>query len=253
MMPRFGDTIAVWFSNGVASAVAAKKTIEKYGSICTIRILNNPVAEEDDDNLRFKHDCEKWLGFKIETVINPLFPSASAVDVWEKRQYMSGIKGAPCTYALKKQARQVWESENVHHWLVMGFTAEEHERHRRFVLTERTNLLPILIDANLTKQDCADIIQAAGIDPPDVYRRGYPNANCIGCVKATSPTYWNLVRHDSPEVFAARAEQSRRIGCKLTRYKGRRIFLDELPVGAMGKTLKSMRFECGLFCEEKTL
>ena len=36
-------TIAVWFSCGAASAVAAKKTIEKYGSTHNIRLLNNPV------------------------------------------------------------------------------------------------------------------------------------------------------------------------------------------------------------------
>lgn len=35
--------IAVWFSCGAASAVAAKLTIEKYGETHDIRVLNNPV------------------------------------------------------------------------------------------------------------------------------------------------------------------------------------------------------------------
>lgn len=48
-----GDVIAVWFSCGAASAVAAKRTIERYGSIATIRVVNNPVEEEDADNRRF--------------------------------------------------------------------------------------------------------------------------------------------------------------------------------------------------------
>jgi hypothetical protein len=34
--------IAVWFSCGAASAVAAYKTIEKYGEGNTILIVNNP-------------------------------------------------------------------------------------------------------------------------------------------------------------------------------------------------------------------
>ena len=38
-----GETIAVWFSCGAASAVAAKETIEKYGNTNTVRIINNPV------------------------------------------------------------------------------------------------------------------------------------------------------------------------------------------------------------------
>ena len=61
--------IAVWFSCGAASAVAAKKTIEKYGTNNTVRVINNPVKEEDDDNQRFLLDVEKWLGIKIEKAI----------------------------------------------------------------------------------------------------------------------------------------------------------------------------------------
>lgn len=104
--------IAVWFSCGAASAVAAKLTIEKYGDTHEIRVLNNPVAEEDEDNVRFLHDVEVWLGIKIESVVNPMFPNASAVEVWDHQQYMSGIAGAPCTKALKKLARKHWEQSN---------------------------------------------------------------------------------------------------------------------------------------------
>ncbi len=251
MNPLENDVIAVWFSNGVASAVAAKKTIELYGGICKIRILNNPIIEEDSDNLRFQADCQAWFGIEIEKVVNKNYPNASAVEVWEKRKFMSSPYGAPCTSELKRKARQQWEQENHHDWLVMGFTSEEKNRHDKFVVTERDNLLPILIDANLTKQDCAEIVLSAGIEPPNVYLRGYPNANCLGCVKANSPTYWNLVRKQDPEVFKARADQSRRLGVKLARYKGDRIFLDELPPDAKGNSLKSMKFECGLFCEER--
>ena len=86
---------------------------------------------------------------------------------------------------------------------------------------------------------------------PAIYLMGYPNANCIGCVKATSPTYWNHVRQHHPDVFQHRAEQSRKLGAKLVRYKGQRIFLDELPPDAKGRPLKSMDFECGIFCEEQ--
>ena len=84
-----------------------------------------------------------------------------------------------------------------------------------------------------------------------MYKLGYPNANCIGCVKATSPTYWNHVRKVHPEVFEARAEQSKRIGVKLVQYKKQRLFLDELDPNAKGRPLKNYSFECGIFCEEK--
>lgn len=249
--PKVGDTIVVWFSSGAASAVAWMKTIEKYGNRCNIVAVNNPVAEEDEDNIRFAHDVSNWIGKEITFWKHPEFPSASAVDIWDKRKFMSSPKGAPCTLILKKQARQDYESKHRVDWHVLGFTADERKRYDRFVLTERSNVLPILIEAGITKDQCFKILLDAGISLPRVYLEGYPNANCIGCVKATSPTYWNLVRETRPDVFEARAEQSRRIGAKLTRYKGKRIYLDELPADAKGHSLKSMNIECGIFCEEK--
>lgn len=242
--------IAVWFSCGAASAVAAKETIRRYGATHTIRVINNPIAEEDADNRRFLQDVGKWLGVKIESATHSDYPNASIVEVFEKRRYMSGIAGAPCTMLLKKGARQQWEERNHFDFIVLGFTCEEKARYERFILTERANVLPVLIEANISKGECFRLLQEAGIELPRVYRLNYPNANCLGCVKATNPTYWNHVRRAHPDVFAARAEQSRRLGARLVRHKGERIFLDELPVDAQGQPMRDMNFECGLFCEE---
>lgn len=246
-----GQMIAVWFSCGAASAVAAKLTVEKYGKHFDVRLVNNPMLEEDADNLRFLRDVETWLGVEVEFARHRDYPNASAVEIWDRRGGMSFPHGAPCTVHGKKEARQQWEEINKPDWHVLGFTADERRRHERFTLTERSNVLPVLIDAGLSKEDCFAILRDAGLELPRVYSRGYPNANCIGCVKATSPSYWNHVRENDPEVFAARAEQSRRLGSKLVRHKGERIFLDELPTDAKGRPLKSMKaVECGIFCEE---
>lgn len=241
--------IAVWFSCGVASAVAAKYTIEDYPND-EIRVLNNPVKEEDEDNLRFLKDVERWINHPIELVYSKKYPSSSAQEVWKDRKFMSGPKGAPCTIELKKKARQEWEEINKPDWHVLGFTFDEKKRHERFILTERDNLLPVLIDRKTTKQDCFKILAEAGIKPPRVYSLGFPNANCIGCVKATSPTYWNLVRETFPAAFKERCDLSKKLGVKLTRVKGERIYLDELKETDVGAPLKQFDLECGVFCEE---
>jgi hypothetical protein len=250
MKPLPGDVIVVWVSFGAASAAAAYETLRLYRDICDVRLVNNPVAEEDPDNQRFGRDLVRFLNAPIIEHRNPKWPGGSAVEVWNARKAMSFPKGAPCTAELKKRARQDYESKHNVDWHVLGFTADERKRYERFILTERDNVLPILIDAGYTKQDCADLLVSAGIALPRVYAEGYPNANCIGCVKATSPTYWNLVRKTRPEVFAARAEQSRRLGVRLARHKGKRVFLDELPADAVGRPLKTMQIDCGIFCEE---
>jgi len=243
-------TIVVWFSCGAASAVAAKKTLEKYGDTHIVRVVNNPIKEEHPDNMRFLKDVQKWLGVTIEFSLNEKYPDASCVDVWRDQKFMGSVKGANCTMVLKKQARQQWEKRNKFDHVVLGFTADEKKRHDNFCLTER-EILPVLIDAGITKNDCFEIIKNAGIELPMLYRQGFPNANCIGCVKATSPTYWNLVREKYPDIFEQRRSQADGIGAKLVRYKGKRISLTNLPPEAKGRKLKSMNFECGIFCEER--
>jgi hypothetical protein len=240
-------TIVVWFSCGAASAVAAKRTVERYGATNNVLIVNNPVDEEDKDNRRFLKDVEKWIGLPIIEARNKEINTTSAVQVWDKANYMCGIKGAPCTKKLKKESRYQFESEVKIDWHVLGFTFDEKKRSDRFIKFERENVIPVLIEEEITKNDCFMIVEEAGILLPLSYRQGYPNANCKGCVKATSPTYWNHVRRVDPDVFEARAEQSRRIGARLVRYKGKRIYLDELPEDAKGKKMKS--YECGIFCD----
>jgi len=240
----------VWFSNGAASAVAWKETVRRYGDRCNVIAVNNPVAEEDEDNERFARDVAKWVGQPLIHYKNPKWPDASAEIVWAKRKGMSFPNGAPCTVELKKKARESFERENRVDWHVLGFTSDEKKRSDRFMLTERENVLPVLIDAGITKLECFDLIVAADIALPATYLRGYPNANCIGCVKATSATYWNHVRRVDPDVFLKRAVQSRTLGVRLVRYQGTRMFLDELPADAIGRPMKNLVFECGIFCEE---
>lgn len=240
-------TIAVWFSCGAASAVAAKKTIEKYGDTHNITVVNNPVSNEHPDNKRFLKDCEKWFGKEIIRSVNFRYPNCDIREVFDKRKYMGGIQGAPCTKELKKEARYQFERSNKIDWHVLGFTLDEKKRSDRFIKFERGNLIPILIDEKITKQDCFDILSKEGIKLPEIYSLGYPNANCIGCVKSSSPTYWNLVRTTFPEVYEERAEQSRKIGAKLVVLKGKRIFLDELKPTDKGGKIKS--WECGIFCD----
>jgi len=242
--------IAVWFSCGAASAAALKLTLERFPDE-DVRAINQPILEEHADNRRFLKDVAEWCNIEIEEYSAKKYPLASAVEVWERRKAMVFPHGAPCTVHLKKEAREEWEVTNKPDFHVLGFTAEERNRHDRFVLTERENVIPILIDADMTKADCGDMIRGAGIKLPAIYDHGFPNANCLGCVKATSPTYWNHVRREFPDVFDARAEQSRRLGVRLVRVDNERIFLDELHSAAIGAPMWQMP-ACSLFCEEWT-
>ena len=242
-------SVVCWFSCGIPSAVAAYKALQRFGS--SLVIIRTPILQEHSDNERFHRDIEQWLGHPIKLVVNPAYPRSDCNEVWRKFRYMSNPSGAPCTLHLKKGARYYWEDHNPCDSIILGYTLEEQERAQRFIAWEDPRLLPILVEEGLSRNDCARIVRAAGIKFPVLYDLGFPNNNCIGCVKSSSPTYWNAIRRHFPSEFLERAQLSRELNARLVIYRGNRIFLDELPPDAFSAPMQTIDpFDCGLFCDQ---
>ena len=55
------------------------------------------------------------------------------------------------------------------------------------------------------------IISEAGIELPAMYRLGYSNNNCVGCVKG-GMGYWNKIRKDFPDIFQRTVELENKAG-----------------------------------------
>ncbi|MFH5927429.1 hypothetical protein [Roseomonas xinghualingensis] len=237
--------IVCWFSAGAASAVATKLALARYHTHEVV-IARCIVPEEHEDNDRFATDCERWFGRPILNLQSSDY--ASCEEVWAKRRYMAGPGGAPCTIEMKKAVRWAFEREFQPDLQVFGYTAEEAGRASRFRAgNPEVPLVTPLIDEGLTKADCLAMIDRADIEIPAIYRLGFRNANCLGCVKATSPAYWNRIRRHFPEVFGRRAKLSREIGCRLVELHKDRIFLDELsPEVGAGEQEPDM--DCSLLC-----
>ena len=231
----------VWFSAGAASAIAAKLTIAQNPP--NLVIAYTDPGSEHPDNERFLTDCEKWFGHPIIRLKSKKY--ADTWDVFERGRYLVSPYGAMCTAELKKKVRRDFQlPDDIH---VFGYTSEEQHRADRFREQNlEVDLRTPLIDYNLTKDDCLAMVQRAGIELPAMYKLGYRNNNCIGCVKATSPGYWNRTRRAFPDAFERRARQSRAINARLVRVKGERVFLDQLPPDA---DAPDDDIECGPVCQ----
>jgi hypothetical protein len=239
--------IVVWFSCGNNSAVASLLTLDKY-MLDDVRIIRCVVPNEHIDNDRFHADIERWINYPIERRGSTEYKDCW--EVWERRKYISGIRGAPCTLEMKKAVRWAVEREWHPDFQVFGFSSDEKKRSDDFAeRNPEVRMLSPLIDAGITKPMCAEFIAAAGITMAEMYKLGFSNNNCICCVKATSIFYWARSRHYFPVEFARISELSRRLGCRLTRIKGKRIFLDEMPVDIdWQKKDKSKQVVCGIGC-----
>jgi hypothetical protein len=244
-MPR----IVSWFSCGDASAVTTKLVLRRYAKTHEIAIARCIVPEEHPDNDRFAADCEAWFGQPVLNLRSTEY--ASCQEVWTKRRYMSGVAGAPCTIEMKKAVRWEFERSWQPDLQAFGFTVEERDRADQFrAQNPEVRLVTPLIDEGLTKADCHALVARAEIEIPAMYRLGFPNANCMGCVKAQSPAYWNLTKQMFPEVFAQRAELSRELGVKLVKLTSGerdRVALDELTP-EMGEGSVTAETDCSLLC-----
>ena len=232
----------VWFSCGAASAVAAKLGVEAWGDACEV-VYCDTMSTEHQDNRRFFDDVQSWIGKTITVIRSKKYSSID--DVFERVRYMSGIKGARCTVEMKKLPREAYQRiDDVH---VFGYTSDERKRADDFEdQNPALNVEWVLIERGVSKEDCLSIVHDAGIRLPDMYSLGFDHNNCLGCVKATSPGYWNRVRIEFPEVFAKRAAQSRLLGVRLARVNGQRVFLDMLSPNA---DAPDDRIDCGPVCQ----
>lgn len=214
-----------WFGCGAASAVAIALDLKAHpGGV----VAYCETKSEHPDNERFLRDCENWWGVKVTRLRSDEYEDTW--DVWERRRYIAGINGAPCTGILKVSPRHDFQTvDDVH---VFGYTADATDMARAKRLAETFFELTIetpLITASLNKKNCLAIVKNIGIALPQMYLQGFPNNNCIPCGKATSPNYWSAIRNHYPDEFARMAELSRRLGARLTKINNIRIFIDEIP------------------------
>jgi hypothetical protein len=232
-----------WVSGGAASSVAFKLALRE--SRAPIPAYCETGAEHPD-NARFLSDCEAWFRKPIKRLKSESYDDTW--DVWTRRRYLSGIKGAPCTVELKVIPRLEFQRPGDTH--IFGYTADPSDiaRAERFRLNyPELKVRTPLIERGITKAECFAIVREAGIRLPTLYGLGFKNNNCIPCVKATSPGYWALVRRHFPNHFARMAELSRHLGVRLSRLNNRRIFIDEIPEDYPTEQLGSM--PCDFLCQ----
>lgn len=244
--------IVCQFSCGAASAVAIKLAITKYQATHEIVILNAFLQEEHKDNRRFLVDCEQWFGIRVTQLADKKY-GASAREVFRQRRYMNGPNGAPCTKALKREVLNAGLRPG--DLLILGYDVDEQGRLDDWIDANNDKRCEApLIDAGLNKDAVLAIVAAAGIELPVMYRKGYRNNNCIGCVKG-GMGYWNKVRVDFPADFEEMAQIQESIGpgAYFFRHrsgplKGQRFSLRELPPNA-GRYEDEPSIECGAMCE----
>lgn len=239
-----------WWSAGVTSAVACKISLDIYDNV---QLYYIETGSAHSDNARFKAECEKWYGQEIMTIQNRK-GYKDHIDVILKERYVNGPDGVKCTQKLKKEVRYQLEDQFkptlFNHTTIasqiFGFEFEKKEVNRAIRFLQEypyANALFPLIEKGLTKDNCAGMLLSAGIELPVMYRLGFNNNNCIGCVKG-GMAYWNKIRIHFPDEFKRMAEAERNVGHSCIKD----VFLDELNPES-GRKEKPIAPNCAHFCD----
>lgn len=264
----------VHFSCGAASAVSALLVLKENDNV---ELVYTDPGLEHEDNQRFLRDFENLTGCKVTIIKSKKYNSP--MEIFEERRFLAGPAGAPCTTELKKiTAREYLGDRLLEEVNVFGFDLHEQKRANKY----RNNNPELkvsfpLIDHGIAKDDCYYILDAIGLDLPYMYKLGYKNANCTGCVKAENIGYWAAIREDFPKVYKWYAKFERKIGaidpetgkprgaainkkyipCPFCKDKScdkcgddgkyrLRVFLDEIPDDQ--KPTRNISFTCGYSC-----
>lgn len=209
------------------------------------------IKDQHPDSMRFIKDCEAAIGQKIQVLRSQEY---SCVE--DCVRAFGGFKNnrngfAPCTNWLKKRVRKQWEMEHKDCELTYVWGFDREEQNRADILVgenpQAAHEFP-LIEKALSKEDVHGLFERTfSFERPTMYDLGYPNNNCIGCVKG-GMGYWNRIRKDFPEVFESRARLERQVGHAILKdSKGQPVYLDDLDP-KRGNMNTEIFPDCGIMC-----
>lgn len=208
------------------------------------------IQDQHPDSMRFIKDCEKVIGKEVEILRSKEYHSVEecvrvAGAFMNRKNFF-----APCTNWMKKRVRKEWEAAHKDDEItyVWGFDKNETRRAEATIEAnpQAEHEFP-LIDRNLSKEEVHAMLERLGIKRPLMYDLGYPNNNCVGCVKG-GIGYWNKIRRDFPEVFESRAKLEREVGNTILKdHSGNRIWLDELDPDRGNMNMEIFP-DCGVMC-----
>jgi hypothetical protein len=175
---------AMSLSGGVASAVAADRAIGRYGKEDVILWFAD-TKWEDADLYRFMADCLTRWGMKQETYTDGRTP----LEVAEHKQLIPNSKVAPCSFILKVEPFRAFIAK-IPGAVTVLLGLDWKEMHRMEAPTKAYEAIGAQVDFPLMwkpyeYRPYQDVVRHDwGIEPPRLYKLGYPHNNCAGrCVK----------------------------------------------------------------------
>lgn len=186
---------SVSFSGGICSFWAAARVVERYGAENTT-LLFADTKMEDEDLYRFMGEAVQYLGAPLVTIADGRTPW----QVFSDEGFLGNSRVDLCSRILKRELLDSWHRANC----LMSDTViyvgidwtEEHRLHRLRLRKPGWRIEAPMCDAPLwDKCQMTTELKKIGIEPPRLYKLGFPHNNCGGfCIKAGQAHFAHLLK-----------------------------------------------------------
>lgn len=201
----------VMWSSGITSAAVGKLVVDEHGRDDVVFLFADTLVE-DPDNYRFNREATAALGMELTVVRDGRTPQQVNRDV----RLLSNSRVAKCSELLKITPCRRWLETNCDPndtVLYVGLDWTEDGTHpgseKDRVTGNRERWRPWQAEFPLTqppyhfKDHWLAEFRRLGVEPPNMYRRGYAHANCAGgCVRGGQAQWAHLAR-ENPALFAS--------------------------------------------------
>ncbi len=265
-IPKIPVRWVVSVSSGASSAVAAERTMQRYGKD-NVDLVFADTQREHPDNYRFLADLEKRWG---KTIIR-LADGRQPENVWDDRQIIPNDQIAPCTFELKlKLIIEYVKGLRAQGYTVVmciGYSLKDtrdnngtkkfreqfpkwmQERYPGRMLATAVNWsqnqLAYVEFPAMWKPidlDVLETVKSWGIALPKMYEMGFTSANCNGDCPKGGVKHWRRVLTHFPTVYAEREEWEREKR-KDPRFAAHTILTKEIRGETVNVTLEELRKE----------
>ena len=188
--------------------VAWLRTVERFGAARVLGLFCDTKVE-DADNYRFLNDCERVLGLRLHRVADGRTPWQVAHD----EHMIPNTRAKICSRVLKHEPAAAWLNEHAPNALiVVGIDWTEAERLPGIAAghAPREVWAPLAEPPFQHKDDYNVVLRDLGVEPPRMYRYGYPHANCGGACFLAGQAQWRHLLLDSPEQYALNEAEEER-------------------------------------------
>lgn len=192
----------VMFSGGAGSWMAARRVAEAHGT-ADLHLLFADTLIEDEDLYRFVEQAAADVGGTFHRLAEGRDPWT----VFRDERFLGNTRADPCSKILKRQFLRAHIERHFDPADTVVYIGIDWTEEHRFVAA-RKHWTPWPVEAPLceapylSKGDILQALKARGIEPPRLYKMGFPHNNCGGfCIKA-GQAHFRLLLKSMPERYA---------------------------------------------------